>query len=189
MKVAFVVYDGMTLLDFIGVYDPLTRLKTLGHLDLSWDLVAYTDKVTDTTGIAISPDKTRVGLEDYDMIVVPGGFGSRTLIGNEGFLAWLRTGKKVNLKVSVCTGSLLLGAAGFLTGKKATTRTDALKDLEKYTTQVIKKRIVEDEGIITSMGCTSSLDLGLYLCRKFAGDKAAAEIQKQIEYLRPLLNC
>ena len=183
MKIAFVLYDGMTLLDFIGVYDPITRLKTRGFLDLHWDLTALTSTVKDTSGIAISIDKVRVGLEKYDMIFIPGGFGSRTMINNQDFLDWLHTGAGVKLKVSVCTGSLLLGAAGFLTGKKATSRADALKDLEKYTTQVLEKRIVEDDGVITSMGCTSSIDLGLYLCRKFAGENAAAAIQKQIEYL------
>jgi transcriptional regulator GlxA family with amidase domain len=183
MKIAFVLYDGMTLLDFIGVYDPITRLKTMNYLDLHWDLVAYTGTVKDTTGITISIDKTRVGLESYDIIFIPGGFGSRAMIKNHDFLDWLRTGKDVSLKVSVCTGSLLLGAAGFLTGKKATSRTDALKDLERYTSRAVKERIVEDDGIITSMGCSSSLDLGLYLCHKLAGKSAAESIQKQIEYL------
>lgn len=183
MKFAFVVFDGMTMLDFIGVYDPITRLKTMGFVkDIDWDIVAYTEKVTDTSGITITPDKTGVSLKDYDMIVIPGGFGSKALCKDEGFLNWLRTAAEVKLKVSVCSGALLLGAAGFLNNKRATTRFDALKDLEEYTSQVVNKRIVEDDGVISSMGCSSSIDMGLYICRKLAWDEIANRIRKQIEY-------
>jgi cyclohexyl-isocyanide hydratase len=120
MKIAFVIYNDMTALDFVGVYDPLTRLKTMEFLsDITWDICSFTPAVNDNTGLAFVPDKVGMPLGGYDMVVVPGGFGSRKLAEDAEFLAWLGTAAKCPLKVSVCTGALLWGAAGFLAGPEA----------------------------------------------------------------------
>jgi len=115
MKVAFVIYDGMTALDFIGVYDPIARLKTMGFIpDLEWQVCACSHEVRDGTGLCFVPTKVGEPLEDYDMIIVPGGVSARTLIDDVQFIDWIRTARSSSIKVSVCTGALLLGARGFL---------------------------------------------------------------------------
>jgi transcriptional regulator GlxA family with amidase domain len=183
MKIAFVIYNGMTSLDFIGIYDPLTRLKTMGFVpDLKWEICAHTEEVTDSTGLRMLPTKVREPLGAYDMMVVPGGFGSRKLVFDSDFIAWLKTANSCPLKVSVCTGSLLLGATGFLQGKKATTHPAALEMLSKYTKAIEKQRIVDEGDVITAGGVASSIDLGLYLCEKLVGSQAREKIRRAMDY-------
>ena len=184
MRVAFIIFNGMTALDLIGVYDPITRLKTMGYLpDLEWEICAYSAEVKDQTGLSFVPTKVIEPLEGFDAIVVPGGPSARKLLSDKKFLKWLQTAKSCRLKVSVCTGSLLLGAAGFLTDKKATTHHSALRILRKFCSSVEKNQRIVDEGdVITAAGVTSSIDLGLYLCQKMAGQDARTRICQQIEY-------
>jgi transcriptional regulator GlxA family with amidase domain len=183
MKIGFVIYQGMTALDFIGVYDPLTRLKSMGFMrDLSWDLCAHSIEVKDSTGLAFVPTKVRESLGEYDMIVVPGGLGSRKLIDDADFISWLKTAEPCRLKVSVCTGSLLLGAAGFLKGKKATTHPEAFERLRKFCSAVVDQRVVDEGDVVTAGGVSSSIDLGLYLCERLAGPDAGEKIRRQIDY-------
>jgi cyclohexyl-isocyanide hydratase len=80
MRIAFVVYTGMTTLDFVAVFDPLTRLKTMGFLeDQSWDICAVTPEVSDPAGLRLIPSRVKPTLADYAMVVVPGGFATRQL--------------------------------------------------------------------------------------------------------------
>src|SRR5215208_5956360 len=107
MKVAFIIYNEMTTLDFIGAYDALTRLKTMKFIqDFEWEICAFTKQVVDGSGLRIAP--TRVGgtLEDFDLIIVPGGYGTRGLVSDPDFMAWLKTSESCKLKASVCTGSV-----------------------------------------------------------------------------------
>ncbi len=184
MKIGFVIYDGMNALDFIGVYDPLVRLKTTSFIpELQWEICAYSLHVKDNTGLIFTATQVRCSLQDYDMIVVPGGFGARKLIQDVDFINWLKTAKPGCLKVSVCTGSLLLGAAGFLKDKKATTHRSAFDILKKYCAKVVDERIADEGDVITARGGTSSIDVGLYLCKKLAGIKAEGNIRQQMDYL------
>ncbi len=82
----------------------------------------------------------------------------------------------------MCTGALLLGAAGFLKGKTATTHPNAFRDLQKYCLSVVNQRVVDEGEVITARGVTSSIDLGLYLCEKLAGREAKEKIRKQMDY-------
>ncbi|MEM9834305.1 MAG: DJ-1/PfpI family protein [Bacteroidota bacterium] len=182
-RIAYIVFDGITWLDFFGIYDPLSRLKSMGYLpDLSWDICAYTDTATDNFNLQVKPHKVRDSLADYDVIIVPGGFGTRELRYNEGFMNWMKTADRVPLKTSICTGSLLLGAAGFLKGKIATTNFSEYETLKPYCQQVATERIVEDNGIITAGAVSASLDLGLYLCEKWVGKEATTEIKTRMNY-------
>lgn len=184
MKIGFVVYNGMTALDFVGVYDPLTRLKTMGFMpDLHWEICAYTSGVKDGTGLVFSPTKVKEPLDAYDMIVVPGGFASRELVHDTDFIRWLKTAEPCGLKASVCTGSLLLGAAGFLKGKRATTHPNAFEDLRRFCSSVVEERIADEGDVITAGGVTSSIDLGLYLCERSAGAEAKERIRLQMDYV------
>ncbi|MBD1837095.1 DJ-1/PfpI family protein [Coleofasciculus sp. FACHB-64] len=183
MKVAFIIYTGMTALDFIGVYDPVTRLKTMNFIsDLEWDICAYSQEVSDNAGLRFTPNKVGESLQPYDMIIVPGGIGTRNLVDDPELMTWLKTSATCKFKVSVCTGSLLLGVAGFLQGKTATTHPNAFQDLQKYCNSVVNKRVVDEGDVITARGVTSAIDLGLYLCEKFAGYEIKEKIRQQMDY-------
>ncbi len=183
MKVAFIVFDNLTTLDFVGFHDPITRLKTMGYLpDLEWSVCAQTPEVTDGTGLRLIADEIYQPLEGYDMIFIPGGMGTRSLKDDEEFIDWIRTATPCRYKVSVCTGSLILGAAGFHEGKSATTHPAAYDLLAAYTPKVVRERIVDEGDLITGGGVSSSIDLGLYLCERFAGTEARTKIQKQMDY-------
>ena len=183
MKTAFVLFDRLTALDFVGVYDPLTRLRSMQVMpDFEWSLCAFTDDVTDDRGLRFIPDVVGGSLAGYDLIVVPGGYGTRPLLRDEAFLGWLRTAAPVPLKASVCTGALLLGAAGFLQGKRATTHPNNFADLTPYCAHVVDARVVDEGEVVTARGVTSALDLGLHLVERLAGEAARARIAKQMDY-------
>jgi imidazoleglycerol-phosphate dehydratase len=187
VNIAFILFDGMTLLDFVGVYDPLTRLKTMNFMpDLAWDLVGWQESIRDSTGLIFRPDKIRPSLAKYDLVVVPGGKGSRELMGDPEFNAWLATAREANQVASVCTGSLLLASAGLLEGKQAATHPNARKELSELGVRVIEARLVEDGNILTSGGVTAAIDLGLSLCQQIAGSQAAELIRKQMDYRQPI---
>ncbi|WP_082865639.1 DJ-1/PfpI family protein [Paenibacillus crassostreae] len=140
------------------------------------------DEISDELGLTIKVNKIKPDLSQYDLIFVPGGMGTRKLRFDEEFISWLRTAEQVNTIVSVCTGSLLLGAAGFLKNKKATTNPNAYELLESYCEEVIKTRIVKDGNLITAGGVSTSIDLALYIVELFVNKEAVEIIKKQIDY-------
>jgi transcriptional regulator GlxA family with amidase domain len=183
MKIAFVVFNGLTTLDFIGIYDPLTRLKTMGFMpDLEWDICARTDIVKDDRGLVMVPTAIQEPLQTYDVLVVPGGYGTRTLIHDTNFIEWIQTAEPCKLKISVCTGALLLGAAGFLKGKRATTHPTALRELTPFCQTVLESRIVDEGNLITAGGVSSGIDAGLFVVERLAGEETKAKIAKQMDY-------
>ncbi|NAS13561.1 DJ-1/PfpI family protein [Poritiphilus flavus] len=183
MKIAYILFNGITLLDFIGFYDPIKNIKTKGFLeDLEWDLCAMEKTIKDSFGLEITVDKIKPDLSGYDMVFVPGGWGTRPLQTDEDFLEWLRTASDASYLVSVCTGSLLLGAAGFLKDRVATTNFKEYKTLEPYCGRVAKARIVEAGRIITAGAVASSLDLGLYISDKLIGAEKTEEIRIGMDY-------
>ncbi len=184
MKTAFIIFDRMTSLDLIGIYDPLTRLKTMNFVkEFDWRICAFTKEVSDDRGLRFIPDSVAEPLAAYDIIVVPGGFGTRALQHDKAFIQWLRSADPVKLKTSVCTGALLLGSAGFLAGKRATTHPNAFEELKPYcATVVTDQRVVDEQGVITAQGVTSSIDLGLYLVERIVSREARDRIAKQMDY-------
>jgi cyclohexyl-isocyanide hydratase len=182
MKIAFVMFDGMTVLDLVGVYDAVTRLRN-GYLpDLRWDLCAPSAQACDNTGLCLHATRVAEPLSGYDLLVVPGGLGTRTLMHDVAFVEWMRSAADAPLKASVCTGSLLLGAAGFLAGKRATTHPTAYALLAPYCAQVLEERVVDEGNVITARGVTSSISLGLYLCERLASRAAREKIRIQMDY-------
>ncbi|PQP82594.1 thiamine biosynthesis protein ThiJ [Paenibacillus sp. PCH8] len=183
MKIAFFLFDGLTFLDFVGFYDVINRLNFFEQTKgTTWETCAMTDQVTDESGLTLKVDRVKPDLADYDLVFIPGGMGTRKLRYDEAFVGWLKQAESVPLKVSVCTGSLLLGAAGFLSGKRATTHPGAYDLLEPYVTEVIQKRIVKDGNVITAGGVATSIDLGIYVVGLLAGEEAAANVKIQIDY-------
>ena len=183
MRFAFIIFDQMTALDFVGVYDPLTRLKTMSFMpDLVWDICARTREVTDDRHLRFTATRVNEPLAGYDAIIVAGGYGTRALVHDASFIAWLQTAAPCPLKASVCTGSLLLGAAGFLKDRRATTHPSAYQDLAPFCASVAHERIVDDGAVVTAGGVTAGIDLGLYLVARFAGADASARIARQMDY-------
>jgi transcriptional regulator GlxA family with amidase domain len=183
MHIAFVIYDRMTTLDFVGVFDPLTRLKTMGFRpETTWDICARAAEVCDSAGLCLKATRVGAELSGYDLLVVPGGYGSRALVHDEEFIAWLRTARACPLKASVCTGALLLGAAGFLKGKRAATHPTARTELAAFCAAVSEERVVDEGDIVTAGGVTAAIDLGLYLCAKLAGAEIREQIRRQMDY-------
>lgn len=183
MKLAYIVFDGITWLDFVGIYDPLSRLKSMNYIpELSWDICGYTETAKDNFGLEIRPTKIKTPLAGYDAIIVPGGHGTRELQYNTEFIHWIKTAEFASSKISICTGSLILGAAGFLKNKTATTNFREYEALRPYCEKISTERIVEDGNVITAGAVSASLDLGLFLCNKWAGKQAAEEIRKRMDY-------
>jgi len=183
MKAAFVVFDRMTSLDFVGFYDPVSRLKSMKIMDdFEWRICSMTQHIVDDRGLRLEADTVAESLISYDMLFVPGGFGTRNLQHDRNFLDWLKTAQSTPLKVSVCTGALLLGAAGFLQGRRATTHPSAYKELEPYCAVVVQERVVDEGDIITARGVSSAIDMGLHLVQRLAGVDARDRVAAQMDY-------
>lgn len=183
MKIAFVIYDNLTLLDFAGAYDPLTRLKTMGILpDLTYDICARTERVRSIEGARLLADRVACDLSTYDYVIIPGGDGIKDLMKDPEFLHWISVASETTTVAAVCGGSLLLGAAGLLHNRKATTHPQLTGFLKHFAGEVSSDRIVAEGNIITAGGVTAAIDLGLYLCEKIAGKDAREKIQAQMDY-------
>lgn len=173
----------MTSLDFVGFYDPVTRLKSMHIIDdFEWRICSNTRHVSDDRGLRFEADAVAESLDSYDMLFVPGGHGTRDLQHDDRFLSWLKTSQPVALKMSVCTGALLLGAAGFLRGRRATTHPSAYDDLAPFCREVVSERVVDEGDVITARGVSSGIDLGLHLVRRLAGAEARDRIASQMDY-------
>lgn len=183
MRFAFIVYDGLTLLDFAGVYDPVTRLKTMGFVEkLDYSVCAMKPTVRTIEGLHITADQVEGRLGGYDYIFIPGGNGVSALIADMAFMRWIKSAAAHTVMTAVCGGSLVLGAAGFLKEKRATTHPALMQYLARFTEKSCEDRIVDEGSVITARGVTSAIDLGLYLCEKIAGKEVREKIQKQMDY-------
>lgn len=183
MKFALVLFDGVTFLDFIGFYDVVTKLR---HFDITkdtiFDICARHAEVRDELGLTIKIDNVNPDLSDYDAVFIPGGMGTRQLRYDEEFVAWLKQAEHAQYLISVCTGSLLLGAAGLLQDIKATTHPLQYSLLEPYVSEVVQARIVQDGRVITAGGVSTSIDLGLYMIELLLGTEAKEQVKRGIDY-------
>ncbi|THF84698.1 DJ-1/PfpI family protein [Cohnella fermenti] len=183
MRIAFVVFNGITFLDFIGFYDVIYRLNLFEETKgTTWDICGLSEEVSDELGLAIKVNKIHPDLSEYDMVYVPGGKGTRRLRFDEEFVSWLRTAERVPYKVSVCTGALLLGAAGMLREKHATTNPNAYELLKPYCKELVRARIVKDGQTITAGGVATSIDLALYIVGLLVNHQAVETVKQQIDY-------
>src|SRR6476646_7067262 len=101
MRVAYIIFDGITWLDFIGIYDPISRLKSLNYLPgLTWDICSFTKTASDNFGLEIKPGKIKNRLTGYDTVIIPGGSGTRKLQFDNEFINWIKTSEKTTYKIS-----------------------------------------------------------------------------------------
>lgn len=183
MNIAFIVYDGLTLLDFAGFYDPVTRLKTMGFIkEMQYGVCAQKHEITTFEGAVLRPDIVGGGLDAYDYIFIPGGVGIQALLGDAAFLEWIKSVSSGAVVAAVCGGVLALGASGMLKGRRATTHPNHMQYLKRFTEDVSGERVVDDGNIITAGGVTSAIDLGLYVCERIAGRDVREKIQRQMDY-------
>ncbi len=182
MQIAIPVYPRFTALDAIGPYEVLQLLPG-ATVTFCWH--ERGEVRTENGFLGVIADATFDEVPRPDLVVVPGGIGSRRLIDDEPFLAWLRTAHETTrYTTSVCTGSLLLGAAGLLRGLTATTYWGVREMLERFEAQPVDERVVEhlDHRIITAAGVSSGIDMALRLAEILFDDVAAKAVQLGIEY-------
>ena len=183
-RLAFLAFPGLTALDLIGAYDALRRVAPMKiDAEVTCRIVGTKATVEDETGLTIVPDGVYEDLGQFDLLYVPGGSGTRALMHDRRFVSYLRGWSSRRPLVSVCTGSLLLGAAGHLNGKRATTHHLAFDLLEPLCREVVRgERLVVDGNVITAGGVSSALDLGLYLVDWLWGEDARERIADTMEY-------
>ncbi len=178
-RIGMLIFPRMTQLDMTGPYEVLARLP-----DTKVDLVARTlaPVVTDR-GMQIVPSVNYADCPPLDVIMVPGGPGQQDLMEDEEALSFLRRqAAGAKFVTSVCTGSLVLGAAGLLKGKRATSHWAAIDHLALLGAIPVSEKVVVDGNIVTGAGVTSGIDFALTLAAILESEEVAREIQLQIEY-------
>ena len=180
MRIAILIFDKLTALDAIGPYEVLSRLP---DAELTFVATEAGPKRTDTGALAITADASLDELTDPDLLLIPGGEGNRPLLEDEATLAWVRGAHDSSTwTTSVCTGALVLGAAGVLDGLEATTHWAFLDRLRDYGATPVKRRVVEQGKVITAAGVSAGIDMALGLAARVAGDEFAQAVQLGIEY-------
>jgi cyclohexyl-isocyanide hydratase len=177
--IGMLIFPRLTQLDMTGPYEVLARLP-----DTKVELVARTlDPVTTDRGMQIVPTVTYDSCPPLDVVMVPGGPGQQDLMEDEAALSFLRKqAATAQYVTSVCTGSLVLGAAGLLKGKRATCHWAALEHLKPLGAIPVSEKVVIDGNIVTGAGVTSGIDFALTLAAILESEAVAREIQLQIEY-------
>jgi cyclohexyl-isocyanide hydratase len=177
--VGMLLFPRMTQLDLTGPYEVLVRMpRTKVHL-VARDMAP----VRSDRGLAIAPSITMAECPQLDVIMVPGGAGQQDLMEDETVLSFLRRqAAGARYVTSVCTGSLVLGAAGLLEGKRATCHWSAIESLAALGAIPTPERVVVDGNVVTGAGVAAGIDFALRLAEILEGETVAREIQLQIEY-------
>lgn len=179
MIIGMVLFPNLTQLDLTGPYEVFGRLPSAKVL-----LIAETlQLVKSDAGLLLTPDTTFENAPKVDIIFVPGGRGIFEAMQNENLLNFLKQ-QAINAKyiTSVCTGSLVLAAAGLLNGYKATTHWLSLDLLKLFNVEVLEERLVIDRNRITGGGVTAGIDFGLIVAAQLFSEEVAKEIQLMMEY-------
>ena len=180
MHIVIPLFERFTALDAIGPYDVLSRLP---GAKVTFAAAQAGPVRADTGMLAITADAALADVPAPDILLVPGGFGTRPLLADEAFLDWVRTAHETTTwTTSVCTGSLVLGAAGLLDGLEATTHWAARDELERFGARYVERRVVEHGKIVMGAGVSAGIDMALTLAARIAGDDVAQAIQLYIEY-------
>jgi cyclohexyl-isocyanide hydratase len=178
-RIGMLIFPRLTQLDMTGPYEVLARLP-----DTKVELVARKlAPVTTDRGMQIMPTTTYADCPPLDVVMVPGGPGQQELMEDEEALGFLRKqAAGAKYVTSVCTGSLVLGAAGLLKGRRATCHWAAIEHLKPLGAIPVSERVVIDGNIVTGAGVASGIDFALTLAAILESEQVAREIQLQIEY-------
>ncbi|MGH6671204.1 MAG: DJ-1/PfpI family protein [Xanthobacteraceae bacterium] len=178
-QMGLLLFAGMTQIDFAEPYEVFARLpETIVHV-----VAKSLDPVCTERGLVIVPTISVENCPKLDVVVVPGGPGIAQLLEDEAMLAFLRRqAREARYVTSVCTGSLVLGAAGLLDGRRATTHWLSMPLLPLFGAIAVNERVVVDGNTVTGGGCTSGMDFALQLAAMMRGETIAKQIQLQLEY-------
>jgi len=180
MRIAIPLFERVTALDAIGPYEVLSRLP---GATVHFVALEPGEKRTDTRALGLTADLALSDLAGPEVLVVPGGYGTRALLRDDDFLDWVRgVHDSSQWTASVCTGSLVLAAAGVLDGLEATTHWLEYDLLESLGARPVARRVVREGKVITAAGVSSGIDMALTLAALIAGDDVAKGIQLAIEY-------
>jgi transcriptional regulator GlxA family with amidase domain len=180
MQIAILIFEKLTALDAIGPYEVL---RSVPGWEVKFVGPAKGPLRTDSGALGLNADYSLEEVDAADIVLVPGGEGNRPLLADEAVLSWLRqidAGSKWT--TSVCTGSLVLGAAGLLEGKRATCNWLFLDQLAGFGATPVEGRYVEDGKLLTAAGVTAGIDMALHLVSREAGPEVAQAIQLGLEY-------
>lgn len=196
-RIGFCAFGGMTLLDLVGPLDALSRIASMGFdPTTSCEVFALTRAAEDPSvvvdvgvwrgsGASLVAGRYRPALDGFDVLVVPGGPSTRSLVDEDPTIAhYLASFPHDRLLASVCTGALLLGAAGRLAGKRATTHASAMDALASFGATAVRERVVDEGNLVTAAGVTAGIDLGLHLVERLAGVEVADAIAERMEVPR-----
>ncbi|HSR94475.1 MAG TPA: DJ-1/PfpI family protein [Solirubrobacterales bacterium] len=179
MQIVILLFEKLAAQDAVGPYEVFRCVP-------GWDVHfagLRTGEVRSEGGLGLTVDRNLDQTAEADLVLVPGGRGSDALLEDEAVLSWLRAiDATTKWTTSVCTGALVLGAAGLLEGKRATSNWLALGDLSKYGADPIGGRWVEDGKTVTAAGVTAGIDMALHLVGREAGPEVAQAVQLGIEY-------
>jgi transcriptional regulator GlxA family with amidase domain len=192
-RVGILIFDDVEVLDFCGPFEvfSVTRLNEERRREepspFRVALIAESkNPVVATGGLRVLPDYTLEDCPPLNILVVPGGWGTRKEINNEKLLKWIRArATEVETLSSVCTGSVLLGKAGLLDGRRATTHWRALPWMREVLPQVIVEdswHVIVDDNIYTSAGISAGIDMALRIVGRYHGDEIAQATARQMEY-------
>ncbi len=180
MKIAILLYDQMTALDAIGPYEVLSRLP---GAEVCFTAESAGPVRVDTGFLGLHADRAVADVPEADVLLLPGGPGDEAVRANPKLLDWVRRiHDGTSFTTSVCTGSLILGAAGVLKGLRATSHWTRLDTLREFGAEPTGERVVEQGKVITAAGVSSGIDMALRLAAKIAGDDFAQALQLGIEY-------
>ena len=179
LTIGSLLFDGLDQIDLTGPFEVLSRIP-----NSTYRLYGKTaDVVRDLRGLRLMPDATLAGAPQLDVLHVPGGFGQEALMEDEDLLAWLRRQAAGARSVfSVCTGALLLGAAGLLRGRRATTHWASFHLLPYFGAIPVNERVVVDGNWVSAAGVTAGIDGALRLAAELRGEEVAQTIQLYMAY-------
>lgn len=181
MLAAILIYENLTPLDAVGPYQALAAAP-----ELDVYLVGPPGGgpvIAEGERLALMPSASMADISAADALIVPGGSGKTALYEDERTLGWIRRlHEHSRITASVCTGALVLGAAGLLEGRRATTHWAYLEELRRYGAEPVAERIVRDDKLITAAGVSAGIELGITLVAELVGEDAARAAELAIEY-------
>ena len=186
--VAILLFDEIEVLDFAGPFEVFAVTDELAEHQLFRVVTVAPEKraLRARNGLSVNPDHSFADCPEPDILIVPGGFGTRALLANQAVLDWIKyVNTTAGIVASVCTGSLLLGAAGLLDGLKATTHHecfDLLRKCAPRVTVVETERFVDTGRILTAGGISAGIDLSLHLITRLHGAAVARKTARYMEY-------
>jgi transcriptional regulator GlxA family with amidase domain len=180
MQIAILVFEKLTALDAVGPYEVLSRVP---GAELTFVSTQTGPLRTDTGRLGLNADAVIEDHPEPDVLLIPGGEGNRPLMRDERVLDWIRHAHEhTTWTTSVCTGSLVLGAAGILDGKRATSHWAHRETLREFGAEPVVERFVEDGKVMTAAGVSAGIDMALTLAARLTHENVAKAVQLGIEY-------